>query len=135
MSLMFGGMFGGQGMGGLFSGEGMKGIGDMLANLLPRLLEGLKAIMGKLMGGLDSFTQSPGVMRMGNDPDLSRNFSTMIDKNMGVDNSKKPVIDATKPDQPAIAMADLGKGATPPFAPPEAQRKLEQQQQPGVAIS
>lgn len=129
MSLMMGGGQGG--LGGLFSGEGMKGFGEMLANLLPRLLEGIKEIFGKLMGGLEKFSQSPGLMRMGNDPDLTRQHGQVVDKTLGTDSSKKPVLDASKPNDPATPMADLGKPTT---AVPEQPRKLEVQQ-PGAPVA
>jgi hypothetical protein len=133
MSLTMGSMFGGadgKGLGGMFGGEGMKGFGEMLANLLPRLLEGLKEIFGKLMGGLEKFSQSPGLMRMGNDPDLTRQHGQVVDKTLGTDSRQKPVVDASRPNDPATPMAELGKAPTPTTLP-EQQRKLETQQ-PGA---
>ncbi len=133
-SLMMGSMFGGaggQGLGGLFSGEGMKGIGEMLSNLLPMLLGAISGILSKLTGGLEKFSQSSGLMRAGNDPDLTRQHGQVVDRALGTNSSDKPVVDANKPNDPATPMAQLGKGATPPFAPPEQQRKLDTQQ-PGT---
>lgn len=139
MSSMFGGMFGGaggQGLGGLFSGEGMQGFGEMISNILPKLMEMLSGIFGTLMGGLEKFSQSQGVMRAGNGLKLTGDFGRTIDNNMGTNNSNKPVIDASRPNDPPVAIADLGKGATPSYVPPEVQRKLEQQSgAPGTAIS
>ncbi len=113
MSNMFGGLLGGGpdgkgGLGNIFGGEGMKGLGEMIQKIIPALMKMFQGMIGKFMGGLQSFTQSPDLMRMGNNPEGTRNFSLTAGKALGVDGGQQRVIDAVDPNAPAVPAAQLG---------------------------
>lgn len=113
MSNMFGGLLGGGadgkgGLGNIFGGDGMKGLGEMIQKILPALMNMFKGLIGKFMGGLQSFAQSPDLMRMGNNPEGTRNFSLSAGQALGVDGGKQRVIDAADPNAPAVPAAELG---------------------------
>lgn len=149
MTLTMGAMFGGGGggfaklLGGADGGQGMKGFGEMLANLLPKLLEGIKMAFANIFQGNTQFAAAPGVMRMGNEPRMIGRYANSIDTTLGTDSSKKPVIDAANPDKPAMTVSDLRKleiqqsnkpDATPvPGTPAIAQLDRKLQQGPGQA--
>lgn len=114
----------GKGLGSLFSGEGMKGLGEMLQKIIPALMDMLKGVMAKLSGGLDKLAQSADLMSMGNNPEGTRDLVTSLNKTLGIDGNQR-VVDATKPDEPAIAVAQLGQK---PESPSQNQQ-LEAQRQ------
>lgn len=132
MSNMFGGLLGGGadgkgGLGNIFGGEGMKGLGEMIQKILPALMNMFKGLIGKFMGGLQSFTQSPDLMRAGNNPEGTRNFSMTAGRALGVDGGQQRVIDAVDPTAPAVPAAQLGT-PKPEVTTPGQLRQFEVQQ-------
>lgn len=123
-SLFSSGPDGKGGLGSLFSGEGMKGLGEMIQKIIPALMDMLKGVMTKLAGGLQEFLQSPDLMRMGNNPEGTRDLAASLNNTLGIDGNQR-VVDATKPDEPAIAVAQLGQK---PESPSQNQQ-LEAQRQ------
>ncbi len=132
MSNMFGGLLGGGpdgkgGLGNIFGGEGMKGLGEMIQKIIPALMNMFKGLMSKFMGGLQSFTQSPDLMRMGNNPEGTRDFSLTAGKALGVDGGQQRVIDAADPNAPAVPAAQLG-APKPEITTPGQLRQFDVQQ-------
>ena len=117
MSAMFGGLFGGSGgpggkggfdLGSMLSGGG--GFGAILSNILPMLINGIKNMIGSLTGNAAKFASVPAITTYGNgDGAVIGRFSQSVDRALGTDSSKKPVYDATKPDQAPTPMAQLGQ--------------------------
>ncbi len=124
-----GGLFGAgpDGKGGLaslFGGDGMKGLGDIIQKIIPAIMDMFRGLMGKFMGGLQSFSQSPDLMRMGNNPEGTRNFSLAAGQALGIEGGQQRVIDAVDPNAPAVPAAQLGE-PQPEDASPGQVRKLE----------
>jgi hypothetical protein len=115
MSAMVGGLFGG-GKGGFDLGGMGKGLFDkgqgfmgMLGNIMPEFLRGLMDFVGKIFGGMNKMSSTPAITSYGNAGGAElRKFHMSVDRALGTDTSQKPVYDATKPGEPAIAMAQLG---------------------------
>lgn len=109
----FGSLFGAgpDGKGGLsnlFGGEGMKGLGEMIQKIIPALMSMFQGMIGKFMGGLQSFSKSPDLMRMGNNPEGTRDFSLTVGKTLGVEGGKQRIVDALDPNAPAMRASELG---------------------------
>lgn len=146
MQLMLGGMFGGGGKGlsGLFGGPEGGGIMQMLGNLLPKLLEGLKQALGPIMNGIGKMMGSSGLMGgMGNGQgQVINNTAKTIDQTMGSNIQDKPYVDASRPDQPATTLAqkaaepapDARPGAAEPVVGMVDQRRLPGTQAPNTAF-
>lgn len=139
ISGMFGNLFGAgpDGKGGLsnlFGGEGMKGFGEMMQKIIPALLDMLKGIMENLMGGLQKLTQSNDLMRMGNNPEGTRNLALVAGQALGVEGGHQHVIDANDPNAPVVTAATLGAPKTE-GDPQSPQRKLEVQQSVAPGLS
>ncbi|QQG36458.1 MAG: hypothetical protein HYS17_01305 [Micavibrio aeruginosavorus] len=136
MQLMMGGMFGGGGKGfsNLFGGEG-GGLGEMLSKILPKLLEGLQQALAPIMQGIGKMMNSSGLMGgMGNGQgQVMNNFARTIDQTMGSDIRNKPYVDANRPEQPAMTLAQRAAEVPAPDARAEpATAPAESRRLPGV---
>lgn len=132
MKSTFGGLFGAgpDGKGGLsslFGGEGMKGLGEMIQKIIPALMSMFQGMIGKFMDGLQSFTKSPDLMRMGNNPEGTRDFSLTAGKALGVEGGKQRIVDAIDPNAPAVPASQLG-GPKPEIPVSGNLRRFEVQQ-------
>lgn len=127
MSNMFGGLLGGgaDGKGGLsnlFGGEGMKGFGEMIQKIIPAFMNMLSGFIGKLMDGLKSMTQSKDLMRMGNNPEGTREFSLTAGRTLGVDGGQQRVVNAADPQAQPVPASELGKPQPEPMSKDELRR-------------
>lgn len=124
MSSMMGGLFGG-GKGGFDMGALGKGMMDkgqgflgMLGSLLPSLLNGLMEFLGKGLKNITKMSSVPAITSYGNGDGVElRKFSRSVDNTLGTDSSQKPVFNANKPEQPAVAMSQLGQDKGPAAQP------------------
>lgn len=138
--VMMGGLFGGGpegkgGLAGLFQGDGLKGIGEMFQKIMPMMMDLLKGFIGKIMGGIEKLAGNTGLMRVGNNPEGTGALVQKVGQSLGVDAGNTPVLDANKPGEPAVPVAQLGT-PQPEIKTPGQVREFEQRQGltgPGVA--
>ncbi|HEY0900848.1 MAG TPA: hypothetical protein VGD95_01875, partial [Micavibrio sp.] len=134
--VMMGGLFGGGpegkgGLAGLMNGDMMKGLGEMLQKIIPAIMQAFKGMLGKLMGGLEKLGDSQGLMRMGNNPEGTGALTQKLGQALGVDAGKIPVVDASKPGDPAVPAAQLANKA--PQAPQVATPAPREPERPAMA--
>ncbi len=134
--VMMNGLFGGGadgkgGLGNLFGGDMMKGLGEMLQKIIPAFMEMFKAVMGKLVGGLEKMGGSQGLMRMGNNPEGTGALTQKLGQVFGMDAGNIPVVDASKPGEPTVPAAQLA-AKQPALSPQGPEQRPEQR--PAIAV-